>query len=826
MPQQRSTMVAPRGLITRPSDYSAQFPDGALARAENCLGRNLDELISAPGFYTSSVLGSTNDILYKLVPLDSGHVYEIYASGSLFHITETGNAVTLPSVITTTNALFDFTGFIDPLRMRDRILFNSVKGFLVGDSMQPASPSDRALRSAGLAQPQIAAVFDSSGTSGTIPAGMMVGYAPLMRRTFSDGYELASVAGPTMKYYNPTASGVYQSPIVRVMWSTKGGFVAGDVVELYRTDGLVATSASLDPGTYLKMIRSHTLTSADISAGYVDLQDTQPLLAPYYTTSGEELYSNPGQEGDTGSNRQPPIAKCTCYFKNYAFYGNTTDRPAWTFQLPAGFGSTFLDSSLDTVFWRTNGVGERHGAGTITAGSPTITGVSATQMLGVQAGQAWNGLGAYFPSGTRVVSVTSSTITMASNAVGNGSAWVLDDVLELNGSPILMSDLASFGSAMTSSGVLWEITSDQSFGSGTAQGVTITIEPALPSVASSFTVRGTNGGGYGPAIPDIAATAKTFSQTTIPGHLQWSKEAQPEHVPAANEDLVTTGTLYAMDAVKDYVILWCSDGPYKLQGDGGEWAIESMDHSTILCAPQASCAMKEAIYGYTNAGVVRFDDDGRSEITKLTIGDLLPGPAYSASLDVIMQPGEQEDEIYLTKGQTDNKVYIFNARSNIWTTLTGVTQVTSITAMAWQRQPGGSTTARLLIGVSPPAFQPSYAGWGNTAVNHLPMLLEAQPIYAQDPLSLKHWISQTFIFDAGSAGTRLNPGFNGVSAGFVTLGKQGVSAYGTIGVPQNFAVAHAIAPIFQEVVSQAAPLHFQGWSFLYAVAADTQAVKQ
>jgi hypothetical protein len=816
MAQPRSTMVRSLGLVTQPNNYG-HYPDGALKRCENAVARNPGELYNAPGFYGANNVNLGDAILHSLTPLNAGHVYELSAFGTTWTLTENGNAVAIPSTFSTTN-LFSATGRISPARARERVLFNSAEGYLVGDNMAPATGPERALRAAGLAQPLIRSI--TAASTGVIPAGVLVGYAVVLRRKFADGYELVSVPSPIVRYYNAGSSGSV-GITVRVACS-QPGTVAGDILELYRTNGLATNNGTAaDPGNTLKLVKAVVISAADITAHFLNVADTQPTAAPYYVTTGEELYTNPLQESTLQANRQPPIAKCTATFKGYTFYGNTTDRPRWEWTVPAGLGSSYAFPGLATPFWRLNGVGERGGGGTIAIGSPAITGVSAADMVGIKVGQAWTGQSSYFAFST-VIAVGASTITMSSNALANASGaatWALVDVIVLNGIVAHAASLTDFLSWVVALNGDWEITSDQSFSDslGGAQSATVSIEPGSPSSTASFTVCATNGANYSPVVPEYTATPQTFSQTTSKNHIQWSKSQQPEHAPAANEDFVGMSELIAMQATRDAIVLWCTDGPWRLSGDGGVWRIDNIDLTTILCGPQASTVLDENVIGYTNAGVIKIADSSVEDLSTLVIGDQLPGPAYAEVVDIIMERNEQEDEIYLSKGKADNQLYVLNMRTRTWTTLTGNARTSAITALAWQRTPGSAIPARPLIGISPQGgFAPSYAGWGSPAVNHLAMLLQFQPFYADDPLGLKQWISCTYIFDTGSAGTVITPGWFGTLQGSATIVTHETSAYATVGPPQRWGVAHAIAPMFQETVSQFAPIHFQGLSLMYA----------
>lgn len=94
--------------------------------------------------------------------------------------------------------------------------------------------------------------------------------------------------------------------------------------QVYRT--AVSTAASLtllneiDPGDEMRLVYESPVTSAQILAGEVTLQDITPQD---FQQSGAYLYTNPTTgEGILQANEIPPVAKDIAIFKNTAFFGN------------------------------------------------------------------------------------------------------------------------------------------------------------------------------------------------------------------------------------------------------------------------------------------------------------------------------------------------------------------------------------------------------------------------------------------------------------------------------------------------------------------------
>lgn len=822
----RQTIVQPLGLINTPNTYG-QYPPGALSVAQNIVMRAPGEVWQAPGFGTQvATFGGASDILRKLYPLDSGHVYAwTRDAANTWTVSEAGVAATLPtSAVTITNQLFSDEGQITPIRMRERMLFPSIRaGVFVGDSMAPTNATERALRSACMPQPLVSALTRTTTNAATLPNGVCVGYAALLKRTFTDGYEIFSVPSPIYRFPN-IVDGVTVDVSLTIAWNTGAnsfGVVAGDIIEIYRTDGLVSNSANSDPGDTLKLINVHTITAGEVIAGTYTYRDTTICQSPLYQTIGRELYTNPGQESALQANRQPNICRSMAKFKTFAFYGDVTERPRWTFQVPAGFGNSGGAAPMNTVWWRTNGIGTRGGAGTITGGSPTVTAVSAADMVGVAVGQIWLGSGLFFASTATVISKTINSFTMSSNALGPGAAWFLADQITLNGTPIRAADLGDLIASIAATGAYHEITIDTSIPPTLVgpyvTGATITIEPTRPA-QTNLSVTATNSVNYQEPVPEWGSTAKVFLRTRSPNLLQWSKDNQPEHVPPSNETNVGAGSIIAMAATKNALWIFCTDGLYRLSGDAPPWRVDLVDPSCVLVAPQALTQLRDTIFAYTNYGIVAITDVGIGEITSQLLQETFPGPAYSLTPTVIVERNELDDEIVVSLGT--NILYVYNTKQKSWTYLSSTPNSTTadITALAFQRTPA-SGAAVLLVGTSTSGQVPRYAPWNPGAVNFLAGDTRYQPFYGDDPLTMKQFIDETLLFNPADAGKTVTVSELGVTIASSPLTLHNSDAYGTVGVPRRFAISQSAAPGFT-MLSSATQFRFRGISLRFAAMAN------
>lgn len=818
----RQEILTPLGLVTQPSKY-AQYPAGACSIAKNVVMRNPGELIQAPDVQGVQVIGGANTFIRKLAPLNDGHVYTFADNGgTTWSLTETNNAVTFPgSAVNAFNS-----SAVSWARVAERLIVNGNFGNLVGDFMAPSSAGQRALREAGMQQPSIAALAFVNSGYGYFGGDQMVGYTACLVREFADGYTVRSVPAAAVKVWQGTGAAVVDVDLI-VFWTT-GITVAGDILELYRTDVLLTPDANADPGATFKRVLRHVVSAGEAASGNAHLVDWQPPVAGTQVTPGEELYSNPAQEGATNTNRRPPIARSIASFKGFAFYGYTTERPQFRFTVAGGFGADIeaVAAGVTVEAFKRHGVGTRTGAGTITNGSAVITAVSPFDMLGIQAGQVWAGSVSQWPGfTTTVLSVTGTTITMSAPASSGGASWAIADVLEIDGVKRPMSDAATFINNLAGA---YEITCTQPIAltfPRFMQAFDFTLETNRHPLNATMTIRGTSNVSYSPPIQAIAASVGSFGSVIRKNRIQWSKEQQPEHAPPSSEAFIGFAELYALNATRDAVWIWCSDGLFRLSGDSGalglgNWQVDYANSSLLLAGNEASTVLGEYLYAYTNIGFVEIDSAGNvANLTDKVIGDLLPGRKYDQfGGHIVVECNETDEEVLLMLGehvgayQASSKVYVFNVKQRGWTTLEGNgANLSFITTAAMQRYPSSGEPRTLFARSDALATAPSYSGW-NSASAFLTSEVQYQPIYGDDPLEVKRWLWADYLFDALSNGKTIIPTWNGTQFG----GSVGVQSfdqggYARAGCPREVGTSQSISAGFRALAG-APQSHFQGLS--------------
>lgn len=868
----REEIYRPVGIVSQPNEFN-YYVNGALEHAINCVMRNPAELGAAPSMFSSLNAGPANNTMRALVPLASGHVYELSVSaGGAWSITELANAVPLTGFASLTG-LFSNTGRITPIVSKDRMLLNSNNGVLVGDNLAPTTGPQRALRLAGLPQLSWRTASFANGTApdGAIPSpptGQGVfGYQAIHTRTFSDGYKIVSVPTPVAKQFTNVV-GFARTITISVQWATTDVAVAGDVIELYRTDGLAigananSALANSDPPAVFKQVAARTLTAADIAAGFFSFVDTARMGDfPLPTTSGvKELYTNPGNGagGATAENRQPPLAAVMFKFDGRVFYANTTDRPKMQVGIPAGLGVTNGGVICDTPYWRANGIGTRHVTATLTNGSTVITGASAAQLSGIVPGMLVSNTQpptfSWLPATPRVVSVNvgAGTITMSSvwNSPNQSGALTFVDALYIGFNNTLTMPPYSFGDPgdlmgalagrgyMASPANLFEVHMSCSAYLGAAgttalpgffnPNVSLSLEPRNHgSGFVSMQVMATNGANYAPPLAEYTASPTVnnvtqFARTTRKNYMTWGKDQQPEHVnPGNNETFVGQSEIIAAVATKDSAWIACLDGVFRLYGQGGQYQLVNVSDSMIICAPGCMTVLNEDVYMYSNLGMMMLNNQQRDNLTDLIIGDRLDGPVYAEVPTMQLVANESDLELVYLDVASADRLWLYATKEGAgWTTLENNTKpgpLANITALAFQRTPA-SGIPRVLVGASPLAgAAPNYAGWGNTA-SFLTMDFMYQPIYAGAPMALKQWIEASFIFHASNAGKTMRPVWNSVGIGSATVVQYQSAAYARAGVPRTHSVAQTLAPGADSITGSAPQARFLGlsvvWEFL------------
>jgi len=741
----RQTTLNIRGLVTTPNEYGV-YPEGSCAAIQNVLARAANQWEAARDTQLVVTYTTTGGAFYKLIGVAPGSFVAFYGwttgtPNTIWQVFRNGlSAQEFASHPPLSNNLFDYR-WLTPFVTRNRLYANGKEGVLVFDTPTVAG-SD--MRPAGL--PQLSYFGYATHSGSVLPASTTFTYAALVRRKSADGYSITSPPSVAVRY---SAGG---SPEFTFGWADAADFKVGDVVELYRSAGIAGLSDETDTGTSLRLVSSYELTSANIIDQEVNIQDRQPTAAPLYETAGLEIYTSPYRDGETGANLPPPVCKAAAQWGTYTFYGNITDDPVWTFDVPAGLVHDFYDAAAIDPWVRANAIGLRFFTGTRAVGSPTITAISAADIVGIKPGQVFTGTG--FTGSVTVLSVGATSVTLSANSASAGtSQYQTEDVLELNGQRHLVNGYRDFVETMSNSARNLALYPSETVALTPQQhssGVTIVVRPKRSGIVKTFTLRGTNGANYSPVIPEIDQTVKTITQTERPNVLRWSRSNQPEAVPSPNEAFVGSGQIIRLLPTTDCLWILCTDGAYRLSGAAGIWRVDLVDQSFVPIGPDACCVLNDVVYAYTSRGLASLSGTQTTLLTKGVIDAQFPVQGFSAESRIHLFANTATEEILTvvegaSLGSTST-VYVYSTLYQQWSEYRPTDR--RIMSFAMYQPADAAAAPYPILGTYDPAIGAGQAyarSWRTDAGDPLTGLLQLHPFYAGDPLALKRWIDATWI---------------------------------------------------------------------------------
>lgn len=200
--------------------------------------------------------------------------------------------------------------------------------------------------------------------SGLVVSGqMLINQAGYLAGAYNDGKMKWAVK---FVFYYKDANGVeyrgapsgrylffgYPATAPSIMFRLPAEITTAHKIEKYVAPYINMTTAPSDSevGDEYFFIESYTITSTDVSNGYVTLpfssfRAPQNQILP--TLKGASLYTNPSQEGALQTNFPPPVCKDVTSFKDYSFYANT-ERPYLTSQVVSDLraNNTTIDGDI------------------------------------------------------------------------------------------------------------------------------------------------------------------------------------------------------------------------------------------------------------------------------------------------------------------------------------------------------------------------------------------------------------------------------------------------------------------------------------------------
>ncbi len=179
------------------------------------------------------------------------------------------------------------------------------------------------------------------------------------------------------------------------------GIVAGDKIEIYRTPGSGDTDVT--PGEDYYLAVTHTITSGEVSAGYV----AKDVIVDYLRDSqlGAALYTSSSQGGAENANNRPPLASCIADFGGVMWFGNTQSRHLLVLGLNSVYDSSDAGHDISGLHFSSR-------TGTVSVASAIVTALSGvdgmrTGMFVTDAATTPEAAGAAIPIGTTITQLRS-----------------------------------------------------------------------------------------------------------------------------------------------------------------------------------------------------------------------------------------------------------------------------------------------------------------------------------------------------------------------------------------------------------------------------------
>lgn len=370
-------------------------PPGALRQADDVLLHRPGLIVPRFGLGVASEIAtrSTTYRPVKLVPFGTDLVVSSYLSGTGYRL-ERG----------TVNAAYvTGAGGAPPASGYETSAFEARQSlYLTTDTgIRKLTSAGASIANAGLdvfyAFPTVAQVsVGGAATKYALPATAAVAYRLVFVSEDANGYIRRSAPSERYVASNSTANRmlIRFDRIYLPTW-----IAAGDIVEIYRT--VAVTPQTAIPDTEYQLAITHTVTSAEVTAGYIAEDTVEDDVLD--DELGAFLYTNPSQGGIGQANDFPPHSRSAAWWNGCAWYGYTTDRHRLVFDVAAIYASS--DSQYDTV-----GLHASQLTGDFSSGSPLIQNASRVDglMIGQYVTDATLGpsqAGTYVPADTQLTKV-------------------------------------------------------------------------------------------------------------------------------------------------------------------------------------------------------------------------------------------------------------------------------------------------------------------------------------------------------------------------------------------------------------------------------------
>lgn len=514
-----------------------------------------------------------------------------------------------------------------------RTLINEKWSQIVSDGTASGT-SPTGFRWAGLMPPQIQTVV-AVDTAGWLVDGNSVEYRAHYSIESTNTDKPFEVIGPVSTITPAFTADPLAVVTVYVNISNGEPLVLNDdaytvYVSVYRTSQVAVETPDEIPLDF-RLVAKRRISIAEITSQVLTIEDRASDLA---RAAGVPLYTNAAEQGENNSSWAPPTARDVAVFRDTTFYANRASYPARTVTIAGPYLTDGNSDGLLSDEDREQGIGVRKSIGncTVVNGSAALTIGSASEALGLAAGQylivsvGGNSLT------TTIAAVTGTAVTMADVWPHAGSAVATAISFDQYTMKIYFAD----GTTQTITGLLQDDPNYvwrgfRIFGAWYAEyplpayghALTFANVYAARQRVLYFELALTNGQNYSPQYTGnfLTFTIPLVSLVdTRPNRVFFSKTGQPEEVPLTNYVDVGAATVLKMWTTQSALLALCTDGLWRITGTAAPWEVYQVDPTVTLLHPNCVTSLNNQIYAWVEDGLALIGEDGAKTISTDAVG--------------------------------------------------------------------------------------------------------------------------------------------------------------------------------------------------------------
>lgn len=536
--------------------------------------------------------------------------------------------------------------------------------------------------------------ISSAGTPVVLPNNAASAWRWCFRKIDANSLETRSPPSPWLNYGNSTGATVDMDLLVPL----PSYAVAGDQIELYRTNQVSGSSST--PSDQMYLVTRYAITSADVTAGYATVQDR-------VADSGlaQELYTNATREGALKMNSRPPASRAIASWESCLWFGGTIGPWTATLDLKTRAGAAAADGTAGWGFFA-------YAAAAATSGSPTITGLGSTNsvvvgQLGTDNAAPGTTAGTV-PIGAKVISKTATTVTFDMNMTATGAITLrLHDGFKVGSETYWAASTTSTGGgsyptfsvsiAGAGASVATQLAYSISVNSSSYYAMAIN-DPAVPSTWMGSSAVGTiivrsvslsdavwTATAYTTAAaysaPLTTAGAIVVQRDDRPNRVYYSKPSEPEHVPEGVNWIEVGNELdpiLRLVPLRAALLVFKRDGIFRITGSAPDnWRVDLIDSAYSLIRAECVDLIENVAVAWCDRGVVEIDEGGVRSISDGKIGAEI-APLAQRVFNAVSTTGAWVKTWPLgglvmvgvpltTAAESTGRWYVYSVRTRAWT---------------------------------------------------------------------------------------------------------------------------------------------------------------